>query len=158
MSSRVERSYCIALKDLPLVKDEGQSSWARIKDIAKPTHLLKGELIIVQDGGDGDYVRGRSTTDDSKRFVCKKMYVSPLTDDEYQLLAPVKSPGERWALFNDKQALYAITSLKPDNKTWVSIPGLSTYHRATIRYIGEMEGEVGFYFGVELQVCTYVDL
>ena len=168
MSSRGKRSYCIALQDLPLVKDEGQSNWAKIKEKAKemanltgPTHLLKGELLIVHDEGFGDFVRGRSTTDDSKRIVCKKMYVSPLTDSQYQLLAPVKSPGERWALFNNQQALYAIKSLKPEDKTWVSIPvqqhptsGLpgSTCHRATIKYIGEIKGEVGWYFGMELQV------
>ena len=60
-----------------------------------------------------------------------------------------------------KQALYVIESLKPDDKTWVEVPfqqhsetGLpgSTCYRATIRYIGEIKGEVGWYFGMELQV------
>ena len=168
MSSHGKSSYCIALQDLPLIKDEGQSSWGRIKERAKefanltgPTHLLKGELVIVHNGGVGDCVHGKSITDDSKRIACKKMCLSFLTDREYQLLAPVKPLADRLALYNNKQALYTIRKLKPDDKTWVSLPvqqhltsGLagSTCHRATIRYIGEIQGEVGFYFGVELQV------
>ena len=129
MSSRGKHMYCIALQDSPLVKDEGQSNWTRMKEKARefanltgPTHLFKGELIIVHDEGLGDYVRGSSAIDDSKRIVCKRICLSFLTDDEYQLLAPVKPLGDRLALFNNKQAMYTIKKLKHDDKTWVTIP------------------------------------
>ena len=170
MSSTYPPDYYIALQDVPLVKDDKQSNWLgkkarELKEFvapAPPTHLLKGELLIVDDNTLPTHFRGRSASDPSKQFVCPKFHVASLTETEYQILAPIKLPSDRLVLYRNQYTLGTIKTLQSDDKIWVSVPvqqdatsGLvgSSCVRATIRYIGGIQGEVGRYFGVELPVC-----
>ena len=93
--------------------------------------------------------------------------VVPVTDEEYQLLAPIKCLPDRLALSKNKDALLVLAKLKVEDQVRVTIllkldsPSISlgtTSCAATVKYIGEIEGEVGRHFGVQIKVCTYIQL
>jgi hypothetical protein len=182
MSSQNTSEFCIANQDIPLVKDDGQSTWIKgkaielLKDIGlasgSPDHLLKGDLIAIDGYTSKGSVHGTLVSDHSKRIECPKSNVTSVTDTEYRLLAPIKVASARWDLFNSTDAMQIVRRLKLDERVWVSIPvnegsisvAGSGCLPGTIRYIGPIQDEIGTYFGIELQVsalcecCIVVDM
>ena len=152
--------YYIALQDIPLVKD-GSSIWKKAKDVVQDVigsgmgHVLKGDLLLGDGHSESGMFSGLLASDPSKRVVCPTLYVSYVTDSEYMLIAPVKQLGDRLILLNDKEKLYSIKKLRVNSNVLVSLPTTalgSTCQSGTIKYIGPIEGEEGFRFGIELTV------
>ena len=168
MSSHNTSECYIANRDIPLVKDDGQGNWVKEKALGmfrglspgSSGRVLKGELIAVGGYTSKGTIHGTMASDHSKKIECPKDNVSSLTETEYQLLSPIKMPGERWDLFDNKKKMQIIQGLKSDNRVWVSIPvnegsmpaADSNCLHGTIRYIGPLQEEIGTYFGIELDV------
>ena len=163
--------YYIAVEDIPLPKENQKqgsrtvtyhAGQAEIPD--KQTCISRGELLVSEGASTGDQITARLVFGASQQFTCPKSSVVPVTDEEYQLLAPIKCLPDRLALSKNKDALLALAKLKVEDRVWVTIPpkldspsvseGTASY-AATVKYIGEIEGEVGRYFGMQFEVCTY---
>ena len=165
MSSKVDERYYIACRDIPLQRGTWKELKDRVWSSQSPEHLLKGELLVIEGDGTRDVVRGRMALDRSKKFECSTDDVAYVTSVEYRILAPIKSPGERWDLFKDKQIMDKLKDLRVDEHIWITLPmgkdpksgliGSSTL-RGTIRYIGGIHQEIGTYFGIELPVSVLV--
>ena len=148
--------YYIALQDIPLVKD-GLSIWKKAKDVVIGSglgYVLKGDMLLGDGHSESGMFSGSLASDPSKRVYCPTSSVSYVTDSEYKLIAPVKELGDRLILFNDKEKLHSIKKLQVNSNVWVSLPPAlgSTCQSGTIKYIGPVEGEEGYRFGIELKV------
>ena len=164
--------YYIAVEDIPLPKENQKqgsrtvtypAGQAEIPD--KQTCISRGELLVSEGETTGDPITARLAFGTSQQFTYPKSSVVPVTDEEYQLLAPIKCLPDRLALSRNRDALLALAKLKVEDRVRVTIllelgsPSISlgtTSCAATVKYIGEIEGEVGRHFGLQIKVCTYV--
>ena len=89
--------------------------------------------------------------DQSIFLACADEEVTPLfTEKEFMLLKGIEKPQVRFNTFVDGKIDFG-SILEPGSKVFVAIYA-EMLIRATVHYIGEVEGYQGFLFGVELKV------
>ena len=102
----------------------------------------------------------RSLDDENCEFDCFHADVSPLQPNEKDLLIAVTSKPNRHRIYStDKKALqFGLTSTKGDwvNVRW-KIDGMPQEIAGILRYKGELPGQPGIQFGVELEVGITVE-
>ena len=138
---------------------------AFIRGLEQP-HILRGELVIsckkeggghvpVQIGTEGAFYQVYN--DPAVTVRCDDVDIVPLSEDEFQLLAAIKSREERYHTFIGHLDWGA--SLKIGDHVSVKLPCtvLSSTDRAVceIRYVGELPSEPGFQFGVKIEVVLH---
>ena len=117
--------------------------------------VLRGELLkeYHHEEKQYNYVLQK---DQSVFLRCADEDVAPLfTQKEFMLMEGIEKPVDRFSAFTDGMIEFG-SSLTPGNGVFVTI--YSEGHanarliRATVHYIGEVLGQQGFQFGVELKV------
>ena len=130
--------------------------------------VLKGELVApippgetVPSSGDQPPHNYRTLTQDSPATFYEDTSdnLSPLTPNEFDLLAGVKSPSDRYMIFTENRLDWG-NSLKKWDKVLVEVPrkkGDASAEPcprvyAVIRYVGPVTSLPGITFGVEIKV------
>ena len=128
--------------------------------------VLKGELVapippgdIAQRSDSQPPHNYRTLTKDSPATFyhndVDEIDLSPLTPDDYEILAGIKSTYARYKFFIEEGRLDWATKLKKGDKVMVELPvegGGGTIASAVIRYVGPVKTLPGVTFGVEIKV------
>ena len=121
------------------------------------SRVLRGELLkeYHHEEKNYNYVLQK---DPSVFLRCADEEVAPLlTQKEFMLLQGIEKRMDRFEAFTEGM-LDLGSSLKPGSGVFVTIYNEGHVNtrliRATVHYIGEVEGYHGFQFGVELKVST----
>ena len=137
-----------------------------------PCRVLKGELVTaippedrVQRNDGLMHHNYRTLTKDSPATFYhddEELDLSPLTPNDYDILAGIKSTYARYQFFMDGRRLDWATKLKKGDKVFVELPvegggatpGIGPRASAVVRYVGPVQTLPGITFGVEIKVCT----
>ena len=152
-----------------LLKDKEQAEkTTRVLGVPVPRQLhttscrvLKGELvapippgdIVQRSDGQPPHNYRTLTKDSPATFYHNDM--SPLTPNDYEILAGIKSTYVRYKFFIEEGRLDWATKLKKGDKVMVELPvegGGGTIASAVIRYFGNVKTLPGVTFGVEIKV------
>ena len=119
----------------------------------------KGSLLTVMPQREAKATAGHITPLPNYKYIlnrititlhCKPSYVMPLTRNQRDLLQGVPRKNDRIEVLNN---LIWVEKLQYASFVYVTIPTIPTPVSGRICHIGFLEGEVGIYFGIELQVC-----
>ena len=161
-----------------LLKDKEQAEkTTRVLGVPVPRQLhttscrvLKGELVApippgdIAQRSDGQPPHNyRTLTRDSPATLyhndVDEIDLSPLTPNDYEILAGIKSTYVRYNFFIEEGRLDWATKLKKGDKVMVELPvecGGGTIASAVIRYVGPVKTFSGIGFGVEIKVHIYI--
>ena len=172
-SSRQE--YFILRTDVPIARTNNfLKNWLLTLN---GDRVLRGELLVKEAlPHDGSHAMYSLAWDRSKKVSCKSSDVAPLDENGYEWLVAIQKPIDRHQVYTQQDKFEAIKKLQLGDEVWVSLPtsegtqylwsGASCC-RATVQYIGPLQGMPGRYAGVELKVrpegaygnqCTTVSL
>ena len=123
---------------------------------ATPTQVFRGEwLEALPEAEQAGFHRialvgiGRK----SLRLECPTADVTPLSDEEANLLLAISSLGERYKTFIDRKRVDFGRRLSPESQVFVSVKGFKKDLPGVVWYKGELRSCPGTMFGVELIVC-----
>ena len=166
MASR-KQEYFILRTDVPIAK--ANNFLRNLLGTQNADHVLKGELLVKevlpQDGSHQSHALYSLASDRNKKVSCSIADVIPLSEDDYEWLAPIRKNMDRWQVYVQGDKLESAKTLKVGGNVWVSLPvGDGNPHhlqgtsccQATVQYIGPLQDTPGRWVGVELKVCMYV--
>ena len=137
-----------------------------------PCRVLKGELVtaippedrVQQNDGLMPHNYRTLTKDSPATFYHddEELDLSPLTPNDYDVLAGIKSTYARYQFFIEEGRLDWANKLKKGDKVFVEVPvegggttpGTGPRASAVVRYVGPVQTLPGITFGVEIKVCT----
>ena len=117
--------------------------------------VCRGNLLLVSDSKEW-YVYNSNP----RIFVnCQRHQVKFVQFNHVYFLLAINDLKSRYNLFINKPDLLAnIASLTVRDKVEVKLENEVIPVSAIIKYIGPLDGKLGTYFGIELLVCSYVNL
>ena len=153
----------ILLKDVPGAKiDGGAKALLKGAFTGSPylhVNVLRGELLIgthIDGHVDGQHFNYMLSRDESVFLFCSEMDVAPLNGEEFLLLDAITQQWDRLHAFTSR--LDWAIKLKQGMGVQVKIPvaniSVPRYARGTVHYKGELDGEPGMMFGVEIMVSN----
>ena len=155
-SSRQE--YFILRTDVPIGKTNNfLKNWLLTLNA---DHVLKGELLVKGNNPhDGSHAMYSLASDRSKKVSCINNDVAPLSKDDYEWLAAIQKPIDRFIIYTRQGKFEVVKKLQVGERVWVSLPAsdgtplLSSFCcQATVQYIGPLQDMPGRWVGVELKV------
>ena len=135
-----------------------------------PCRVLKGELVtgippedrVQRNDGLMPHNYRTLTKDSPANFYHddEELDLSPLTPNDYDILAGIKSTYARYQFFIEEGRLDWATKLKKGDKVMVELPvegggatpGTGPRASAVVRYVGPVKTLPGITFGVEIKV------
>ena len=126
---------------------------------ATPTQVLRGELLeaLPEAEQPPGFQRMALVGIERKslRLECPTADVTPLSDEEANLLLAMSSLGERYKTFIDRKRVDFGRRLSPESQVFVSVKELTKdlHVPGVVWYKGELPSCPGTMFGVELIVC-----
>ena len=157
-SSRQE--YFILRNDVPIaITNNFFKNWLSSQNAGR---VLQGELLVREaQPQDGSRAMYSQAFDRSKKVSCSNSDVIPLSEVDYEWLAAIRKPIDRWKIYIQRDKFEAIKKLRIDEGVWVCIPASdgtplelsgSSCCRATVKYIGPLQDIPGRWVGVETKV------
>ena len=166
---------CILLRD----KEHAEKA-TRVLGVPVPRHIhttpcrvLKGELVtaippegrVQRNDGLMPHNYCTLTKDSPATFYhddAAEDDLSPLTPNDYDVLAGIKSTYARLQFFIEGGRLNWASKLKKGDKVMVELlveggratPGIGPRASAVVRYVGPVKTLPGITFGMEIKVCT----
>lgn len=123
--------------------------------------INKGELLIALSHSEVEELKHQVPTGPQLNFKCHEdetiaVYcdgdtVRLLTYQQKELLLAIDSLIDR---YNVKSKLEWAMKLMKGSDVYVAIAGVRNTVKGIVRYIGELSGEKGTRFGIELMVCS----
>lgn len=157
-SSRQE--YFLLRNDVPVAKTN--NFLKALLSTHNADCVEKGELLVKESQ---PYIVNHAmyslALDKSKKVSCSIYDVVPLDEDDYEWLVAIPKPTDRYQVYTQRDKFKAVKKLQVGDRVWVTLP-LSdgapfqssgcTCCKATVQYIGPLQGMPGRYAGVELEV------
>ena len=123
-----------------------------------PTQLLKGELLETlpdtEQPDDPSRIALAVTDRKNLRLECRREDITPLTDEDNNLLLAISSTGLRYQTFVRERLDFG-RQIRPGSQVFVKLKGISRKVVGTVWYIGELPPYRGTMFGVELLVSMF---
>ena len=155
------QKFFILRSDVPIAKTNNfLKNWLLT---INADHVLKGELLVQesQDGNHQSHAMYSLALDKTKKVSCCNSDVAPLSEVDYEWLAAIGKPVDRFQVYSQQEKLDAVKRLEVDDKVWVSLPNNdgaqfqlvgSSCCQASVRYIGPIQDMPGRWVGAELMV------
>ena len=136
-----------------LIEDQGFTQYQKhlVPKGTLLTVMSHGETRITADEFDPPHNYKCVMDHETVTLYCKPTEVHQLTKSERNLLNGVPMTNERIEVLHN---LDWVGKLHFGSIVYVTIPTIPVPVRGVVCYIGQLEGEVGTKFGIELLVCV----
>ena len=154
------QEYFILRSDVPIAKTNNfLKNWLLTLNADR---VLRGELLVKETNPhDGSHAMYSLASDRSKKVSCINNDVAPLSEDDYEWLAAIQKPIDRFKVYTQRGKFEAVKKLQVGERVWVSLPvsdgaplqlSGSSCCQATVQYIGPIQDMPGRWVGVETKV------
>ena len=162
----LERTMAV-FESVFLLKDLDGEKVSRIFKTPSHKPVCRGELllplsrnkVIPRRDGKPDH-NYQVASDPAVTLFCTEDDVAPLDEQDYNLLAAIRSREARFEVFQ-KDRLEWGTKLKYEDFVYATLPSKSPVPNhpvaSKIQFIGPLPNENGVFFGVEIMVCIVKD-
>ena len=161
MARSRQEHFFILQSDVPIAKTNNfLKNWLLTLNT---DHVPKGELLVKEahQPHSDSHCMYSLAFDRSKKASCSNIDVAPLSEDDYEWLAAIQKPIDRFKVYTQRGKFEAVKKLQVGERVWVSLPvsdgaplqlSGSSCCQATVQYIGPLQDMSGRWVGVELKV------
>ena len=147
---------CILLEDINAFKQTNKWGILSAKSFTED-RILRGSLLVELTDAESREtnlyfsppLNYKRYSDESVMLYCTPSQVLQLNDQQFNLLLGVKHPFDRFRALN---ILHWVEKLRVGVGVKVAICGIHNPAIGVIRYLGQLPGEEGIKFGIELLV------